>query len=230
MVEFFCVEYVFNVMIVEYLKLVVVFVDGIMMGGGIGFVGYVVICIVMECLKLVMLEMWIGFMFDVGGIWLFGWVFGCFGEYFGFMGLMMNGVDVVYFGFVDYFVLFECFDVLCEVLVFWVDFIGFSEIVLLFDEMLDLIELFVFWEWIDDVFLVDMVSGIVECLYVYGMIELVVIVEFLEGFVLIGFMVMFDVVCEVRVFFGFCVVFEGEYWWVLWFVNEYFDLVEGIRV
>lgn len=64
-------EYVLDVVIVCYLKFYVVFMDGLVLGGGVGLLVYGGICVVMECMWVGMLEVFIGFFLDVVGIWLF---------------------------------------------------------------------------------------------------------------------------------------------------------------
>lgn len=84
--DFFCDEYWMNVCIVDYFKLVVVFMQGFVMGGGVGVGGYVSYWIVGDSMQVVMFEIGIGLIFDVGGSWFLGYVLGWLGEYLGLIG------------------------------------------------------------------------------------------------------------------------------------------------
>ena len=67
---FFRREYALNAMIHEYTTPIVVFADGITMGGGIGLAGHAAVRVVTERSALAMPETRIGFTPDVGGTWL----------------------------------------------------------------------------------------------------------------------------------------------------------------
>lgn len=108
---FWCYEYLFNVLIGWFVKFYVVLMDGIVMGGGVGVSVYVNIWVVIDIFKVVMFEVGIGFIFDVGGVYLLLCVFGVLGLYVVLIGVLFFGVDVIVLGFVDYFVLYGDFDV-----------------------------------------------------------------------------------------------------------------------
>lgn len=65
--HFFRAEYALNARIAAYPKPVVVFADGVTMGGGIGLAGHAAVRVVTERSRLAMPEVRIGFTPDVGG-------------------------------------------------------------------------------------------------------------------------------------------------------------------
>lgn len=68
------------------------------------------LCVVIECSKIVMLEMCIGFVFDVGVMYFLLGMLVEFELYVGLIGVMLLGVDVLIVKFVDLCVLFVWFD------------------------------------------------------------------------------------------------------------------------
>lgn len=228
-VDFFHEEYALNAMIAEYPKTVVVFADGITMGGGIGLAGHAAIRIVTERSKLAMPETRIGFTPDVGGTWLLGRAPGRLGEYFGLTGQSMSGADAVYMDFADHFVPSENLPALREALAFRADPTGPSEIVLLFDETPEPSALPAAREWIDDAFSASTVAEILERLRANGSPDAVAIADVLEELAPTGLAVTLDAVREARGMSGLRAALEGEYRRVLWFGEHHPDLVEGIR-
>lgn len=74
------------------------------MGGGVGVGCYGSYCVVGDSCQIVMLEVGIGLVFDVGGSYIFVKVLDYMGEYFGFMVVCMDVGDVIIVGFVDYYI------------------------------------------------------------------------------------------------------------------------------
>src|SRR6201986_3616904 len=94
-------EYVMNARIAEYPKPYVAFMDGLVMGGGVGLSGHARHRVVTEKTKLAIPEVGLGFFPDVGGTWLLSRSPGEVGTYFGLTGRTMDGPDAVYAGFAD---------------------------------------------------------------------------------------------------------------------------------
>jgi len=94
-------EYILNARIAEFKKPYVAFMDGIVMGGGVGLSAHSRHRVVTERTKLAMPEVGLGFFPDVGGTWLLSHAPGEVGTYFGLTGQTMNGPDAVYSGFAD---------------------------------------------------------------------------------------------------------------------------------
>ncbi len=94
-------EYILNARIAKFSKPYVAFMDGIVMGGGVGLAAHGSHRIVTERTKLAMPEVGLGFFPDVGGTWLLPQSPGEIGTYFGLTGQTMNGPDAVYAGFAD---------------------------------------------------------------------------------------------------------------------------------
>jgi enoyl-CoA hydratase len=94
-------EYILNARIAKFAKPYVAFMDGIVMGGGVGLAAHGSHRIVTDRTKLAMPEVGLGFFPDVGGTWLLSHSPGEIGTYFGLTGQTMNGPDAVYAGFAD---------------------------------------------------------------------------------------------------------------------------------
>lgn len=94
-------EYILNARIAKFPKPYVAFMDGIVMGGGVGLSAHSSHRIVTERTKLAMPEVGLGFFPDVGGTWLLARSPGEIGTYFGLTGQTMNGPDAVHAGFAD---------------------------------------------------------------------------------------------------------------------------------
>src|SRR5229473_3692901 len=77
------------------------FMDGIVMGGGVGLSAHGRHRVVTERTKLAMPEVGLGFFPDVGGTWLLSHSPGEIGTYFGLTGQTMNGPDAIYARFAD---------------------------------------------------------------------------------------------------------------------------------
>ncbi len=109
-------EYILNARIKKFPKPYVSFMDGIVMGGGVGLSAHSAHRVVTEKTKLAMPEVGLGFFPDVGGTWLLSRSPGEIGTYFGLTGQTMNGPDAVYAGFADVVVRSEELPALREVL------------------------------------------------------------------------------------------------------------------
>jgi enoyl-CoA hydratase len=94
-------EYILNARIAKFPKPYVAFMDGIVMGGGVGLSAHGSHRVVTERTKLAMPEVGLGFFPDVGGTFLLSRSPGEIGTYFGLTGRTMNGPDAVYARFAD---------------------------------------------------------------------------------------------------------------------------------
>jgi enoyl-CoA hydratase/carnithine racemase len=94
-------EYVMNARISKYPKPYIVFMDGLVMGGGVGLSAHARHRVVTEKTKLAMPEVGLGFFPDVGGTWLLPRSPGEIGTYFGLTGQTMNGPDAIFARFAD---------------------------------------------------------------------------------------------------------------------------------
>jgi enoyl-CoA hydratase len=94
-------EYIMNARIAKFPKPYVAFMDGLVMGGGVGLSAHGRHRVVTERTKLAMPEVGLGFFPDVGGTWLLSRAPGEIGTYFGLTGHTMNGPDAIYARFAD---------------------------------------------------------------------------------------------------------------------------------
>ncbi|QOZ34909.1 enoyl-CoA hydratase/isomerase family protein [Bradyrhizobium sp. CCBAU 53421] len=94
-------EYILNARIKQFPKPYVAFMDGIVMGGGVGLSAHSRHRVVTERTKLAMPEVGLGFFPDVGGTYLLSRSPGEIGTYFGLTGTTMNGPDAIYAKFAD---------------------------------------------------------------------------------------------------------------------------------
>jgi len=97
-------EYILNARIAHFPKPYVAFMDGIVMGGGVGLSAHARHRVVTDKTKLAMPEVGLGFFPDVGGTWLLANAPGEIGTYFGLTGATMNGPDAVHAKFADWVV------------------------------------------------------------------------------------------------------------------------------
>lgn len=226
--DFFRSEYTLNLMIAEYPKPVVVFADGITMGGGIGLAGHAAIRIVTERSRLAMPETRIGFTPDVGGTLLLGRAPGRLGEYLGLTGSAMSGSDAIYAGFADYFVPSQHLAELREALGKRADPTSPSELVLLFDETPEPSPLAEERAWIDEAFSAQTIGEITQRLSARSEPAASRTAVTLAELSPTGLAVTLDAVREARQG-DLRTALIGEYRRVLWFAHEHPDLVEGIR-
>lgn len=94
-------EYILNARIKKFPKPYVAFMDGIVMGGGVGLSAHASHRVVTDRTRLAMPEVGLGFFPDVGGTWLLSRSPGEIGTYFGLTGQTMNGPDAVHARFAD---------------------------------------------------------------------------------------------------------------------------------
>jgi enoyl-CoA hydratase len=94
-------EYILNARIKKFPKPYVAFMDGIVMGGGVGLSAHSAHRVVTDKTKLAMPEVGLGFFPDVGGTWLLAHSPGEIGTYFGLTGQTMNGPDAIHARFAD---------------------------------------------------------------------------------------------------------------------------------
>jgi enoyl-CoA hydratase/carnithine racemase len=109
-------EYIMNARIASFSKPYVAYMDGLVMGGGVGLSAHGRHRIVTERTKLAMPEVGLGFFPDVGGTWLLSRSPGELGAYFGLTGQTMNGPDAIHAHFADALVPSEKWPALREVL------------------------------------------------------------------------------------------------------------------
>lgn len=100
-VTFFDIEYGVNALLGAYPKPVVAFMDGIVMGGGVGLSGHDSLRLATERTRLAMPETAIGFFCDVGGSYLLARAPGELGAYLAMTGTSVSGADAVHAGFAD---------------------------------------------------------------------------------------------------------------------------------
>jgi enoyl-CoA hydratase len=99
--EFFREEYRLNAHIARFPKPFVAFMDGIVMGGGIGVSAHASHRVVTERARLAMPETGIGFVPDVGGTWLLGHAPDELGTYAALAALQMGAADALLCGLAD---------------------------------------------------------------------------------------------------------------------------------
>lgn len=93
--DFFTEEYRLNHLIHTYSKPYIAFMDGIVMGGGMGISQGASVRVVTERTKMAMPETHIGLFPDVGGGYFLSRCPGRLGEYLGLTGQMLNGAQAV---------------------------------------------------------------------------------------------------------------------------------------
>src|SRR5215831_21074019 len=94
-------EYILNARIKKFPKPYVAFMDGIVMGGGVGLSAHSSHRVVTDRTKLAMPEVGLGFFPDVGGTFLLSHAPGEIGTFFGLTGQTMNGPDAIHARFAD---------------------------------------------------------------------------------------------------------------------------------
>jgi len=97
-------EYRMNAQIKEYRKPIVAFMQGFVMGGGVGVGGLCAHRVVGDSTQIAMPETGIGLIPDVGGTLLLALAPGRVGEYLGLTGGRINAADAIYAGFADTYV------------------------------------------------------------------------------------------------------------------------------
>jgi enoyl-CoA hydratase len=227
--HFFRAEYALNARIAAYPKPVVVFADGVTMGGGIGLAGHAAVRVVTERSRLAMPEVRIGFTPDVGGSLLLARAPGRVGEYLALTGESMDAADAIYAGFADHLVPSERLDDLRDALVSRADPQTATELVLLFDETAGPARLEAARPWIDDAFAADSVAEIIGRLRDRAEPDARATAELLETLPPTALAVTLAAVRAARERNELRAVLAQEYGLVLWFATTQPDLVEGIR-
>jgi len=104
---FFAEEYALDYRIHTYPKPILVWGDGIVMGGGMGLMMGASHRVVTETTRMAMPEISIGLFPDVGGTWLLNRLPGHAGLFLGLTGAQLNASDALFAGMGDYHVLRE---------------------------------------------------------------------------------------------------------------------------
>ncbi|SDP16054.1 enoyl-CoA hydratase [Arthrobacter sp. ok909] len=102
--DFWAVEYRLNLLISEYPKPYVAFMDGLVLGGGVGISAHGSVRIVTERTRSGMPETTIGFVPDVGGTLLLSRAPGEAGTHAALTGAHLSGADALFLGLADHFV------------------------------------------------------------------------------------------------------------------------------
>lgn len=102
--RFFADEYRMNAAIADYPKPIVAFMQGFVMGGGVGVGGHASHRIVGDTTQIAMPESGIGLIPDVGGTWLLSRAPGRIGEYLALTGARMGAGDAIHAGFADTYI------------------------------------------------------------------------------------------------------------------------------
>ncbi|WP_158232482.1 enoyl-CoA hydratase/isomerase family protein [Sporosarcina sp. P13] len=101
--EFFSTEYRLDAMIHQYTKPIVAYMNGIVMGGGVGLSIGATHRIVTEKTKWAMPEMNIGFFPDVGASYFLNKMPGYVGRYLALTSKVIQASDTIYLGAADYY-------------------------------------------------------------------------------------------------------------------------------
>lgn len=113
---FFWNEYILNWRIHHYAKPYVAFMDGIVMGGGVGVSVLGSVRVATENTSFAMPETGIGFFPDVGGGWFLPRLPGRLGQYLAMTGGRLNGADCVAVGLADVYIPSDRLDDAAEIL------------------------------------------------------------------------------------------------------------------
>ena len=101
--HFFRIEYQLNALMFAYAKPIVAFMDGIVMGGGVGIACPARYRIATENTKFAMPETGIGLLPDVGGGWYLSRLPGRLGQYLGTTGARLDGADCLWAGLATHY-------------------------------------------------------------------------------------------------------------------------------
>jgi enoyl-CoA hydratase len=96
-------EYLLNAQIAEFPKPYVALMDGIVMGGGVGVSAHANTRVVTDTSKIAMPEVGIGFIPDVGGVYLLSRAPGGLGLHAALTGAPFSGADAIAMGFADHY-------------------------------------------------------------------------------------------------------------------------------
>jgi enoyl-CoA hydratase/carnithine racemase len=97
-------EYLLNAQIADFAKPYVALMDGIVMGGGVGLSAHSNTRVVTDTSKIAMPEVGIGFIPDVGGMFLLSRAPGGLGLHAALTGAPFSGADAIAMGFADHYV------------------------------------------------------------------------------------------------------------------------------
>jgi enoyl-CoA hydratase len=114
--EFWTTEYRLNALISRYRKPYVAFMDGLVLGGGVGISAHGSVRVVTERTRTGMPETTIGFVPDVGGTLLLSRAPGESGTHAALTGAHLSGADALFLGLADHFVPSENLPALAEAL------------------------------------------------------------------------------------------------------------------
>ena len=101
--DFWADEYRLNATLAAYPKPVVAWMDGLVMGGGIGVSAHAPVRVVTERSRLAMPEVGIGFHPDVGGSWLLSRAPGRTGTHLALTGSAIGAADAIAAGLADHY-------------------------------------------------------------------------------------------------------------------------------
>nr|WP_167047743.1 enoyl-CoA hydratase/isomerase family protein [Microbacterium halimionae] len=226
---FFRAEYALNLRIAEYPKPVVVFADGITMGGGIGVAGHAAVRVVTPRSQLAMPETRIGLTPDVGGSWLLARAPGRLGEYLALTGATMDAADAIAAGFADYLLPVANLSALHEALETRADPANPTELAMLFDDTPDPSALDARRVWIDEAFSAETVPDIIKRLLDSSEPEASETAHLLTTLSPTSLSVTLEAVRRARELPHLRFALEQEYALVSWFVATQPDISEGIR-
>ncbi|WP_122444258.1 enoyl-CoA hydratase/isomerase family protein [Mycobacterium attenuatum] len=102
--RFWRAEYLMNGQIGQFSKPYVALMDGIVMGGGVGVSAHGDTRVVTDTSKVAMPEVGIGFIPDVGGVYLLSRAPGALGLHAALTGAPFSGADAIEMGFADHYV------------------------------------------------------------------------------------------------------------------------------
>ncbi|MDR6986682.1 enoyl-CoA hydratase [Paenarthrobacter nitroguajacolicus] len=114
--DFWADEYRLNSLIAHYPKPYVAFMDGLVLGGGVGVSAHGTVRVVTERTRTGMPETTIGFVPDVGGTFLLSRSPGEAGTHAALTGAHLSGPDALFLGLADHFVPSEHLPALAEAL------------------------------------------------------------------------------------------------------------------
>ena len=114
--DFWAAEYRLNSLIARYPKPYVAFMDGLVLGGGVGISAHGSVRVVTERTRTGMPETTIGFVPDVGGTLLLSRSPGECGTHAALTGAHLSGADALFLGLADHFVPSESLPALAEAL------------------------------------------------------------------------------------------------------------------
>lgn len=97
-------EYLLNGQVGRFAKPYVALMDGIVMGGGVGVSAHANTRVVTDTSKIAMPEVGIGFVPDVGGMYLLSRAPGALGLHAALTGAPFSGADAIALGFADHYV------------------------------------------------------------------------------------------------------------------------------